>query len=36
MEHTKTTETSLLEENIPMMDHNIKWYINQTIYNKQQ
>ena len=24
MEHTKTTETSLLEENIPMMDHNIK------------
>jgi hypothetical protein len=24
MEHTKTTENSLLEENIPMMDHNIK------------
>jgi hypothetical protein len=28
MEDTKTTETSLLEENIPMIDHNIKWYIN--------
>jgi hypothetical protein len=28
MEHTKTTENSLLEENIPMMNHNIKWYIN--------
>jgi hypothetical protein len=24
MKHTKTTENSLLEENIPMMDHNIK------------
>ena len=24
MKHTKTTENNLLEENIPMMDHNIK------------